>query len=1250
MPRYTDEQRACVERLVGPVDVSAGAGSGKTFTLTQRIAGALADPDSGVDSIDQVCAITFTEKAASELKGRVRSTLRAEGMFDDALKVDSAWISTIHGMCARILRASALDLGIDPEFKVLMGKVADDLLEDSLNEAVAAAREDGRYETLFREYASTASGGDAPIVRLVSSVLSEVAGLRGGFDDLVVVPSDARPRDVARELLAAYEEAWPCYEKAKPNKTNDAAREAALSTMDALEPYVAGEGEDTAEGLLEVLDRCPIAGALRSKDAKEATGECKAAHYDAIAQAMLLQGDVVLDQLIGLAREAQAAFAKNKRALAALDNNDLIKGALAALERPDVLARFEDRFRLVMVDEFQDTDALQLAIVGKLCGPGMRYLCTVGDAQQSIYGFRGADINVYRAYQRGLSDPGIAARGGDPRQLRLTTNFRSHGDILAFVKKVCAQPSVFGDGFLDLKARYDGSGYLAGDEPRIQLSCTSLVPERGRGSIRDAVEVQAREIAAYFTRMRESGHALSEMVLLLGAVKNADVYARAIRGAGYPCIIAGGSLFAQAPEVHAVNALLQSIANPCDTQALFAALSGPAFCLGASDLLRLGTETDGETGLPVGGRLDRGLAREVSAALRGASSSPALARVAQIMSKARRDIRRRPLSEVLAGVLRDSGWIARLQAQGPEGMAQLGNVMKAVRFVREAEDDLELGPSRAAAHFDALLEQGMREAPGALNLEGQEAIRIMTIHASKGLEFPIVALADFARTSSVGDLVIQRVEGETFVSLKGRSRTLAGKDVVRAAFDATRGEMDASAVTAGALRSVDAVTRRAALAAVADYEELSEAQRLFYVGATRAKEALGVFMCLKEQKTNPLNAYVSTVDDVRSAFFGPDGLFPEESCEVGYGGTAAAPFKVSRIRYADLARAREEEAAGATVPRGELGVVSVCRVGREEPLRPVSPERRPTGILSYTSVAHASELAGDALGLGRSAAERASDARAVAHILEAGRLGPDMDKGALFAAIALVEGEMRKTKSHAADLFIQSDGDSGDLDDCVTQKFEGGRASDDDKATDFGSALHRLCQIAALAGQDVARDRVGAMACVYGVSDAERLSKALERWLGSSARARALSYGRVQPEVSFSVPLGEGVLEGEIDLLCDDPAVLGENALAGEGGPESRGDAFIVDYKTGGYAAETSEQLRDKHALQACCYAYATLAQGYGAVDLAFVRVEQDDPDGLDTLETVSYRFTSADVCVLRSVLEKQSAGLWGQARGESRG
>jgi len=130
-------QRKCVETLDRPIVVAAGAGSGKTFTLTKRIVGAV---QSGyVDDIGQVCAITFTNKAAAELKSRVKAELRACGLVEQSLKADDAWISTIHGMCARILRAHAVELDLDPSFQMADGTLVDRLRNQAVEEVLEAA-------------------------------------------------------------------------------------------------------------------------------------------------------------------------------------------------------------------------------------------------------------------------------------------------------------------------------------------------------------------------------------------------------------------------------------------------------------------------------------------------------------------------------------------------------------------------------------------------------------------------------------------------------------------------------------------------------------------------------------------------------------------------------------------------------------------------------------------------------------------------------------------------------------------------------------------------------------------------------------------------------------------------------------------------------------------------------------------------------------------------------------------------------
>lgn len=233
-------------------------------------------------------------------------------------------------------------------------------------------------------------------------------------------------------------------------------------------------------------------------------------------------------------------------------------------------------------------------------------------------------------------------------------------------------------------------------------------------------------------------------------------------------------------------------------------------------------------------------------------------------------------------------------------------------------------------------------------------------------------------------------------------------------------------------------------------------------------------------------------------------------------------------------------------------------------------------------------------------------------------------------------------------------------------------AKDADSATDFGSALHRLAQLAALRGDEAARTHLDAACRTYGVGDRARLAAALERWLGSAAHARAQSYAHREPEFPFALPVADGVLEGEIDLLCfDEPPVPQGDALGGrdaascsasEGAAQPAGSlqdvscsasesaaqptdvpqsasnaapraAFIVDYKTGGSLAETDEQLRDKHRLQGQCYAFAVLSAGFDAVDIAFVRVERDDPAGVDALQQVAYAYTAADLPDLARVI-----------------
>lgn len=329
------------------------------------------------------------------------------------------------------------------------------------------------------------------------------------------------------------------------------------------------------------------------------------------------------------------------------------------------------------------------------------------------------------------------------------------------------------------------------------------------------------------------------------------------------------------------------------------------------------------------------------------------------------------------------------------------------------------------------------------------------------------------------------------------------------------------------------------------------------------------------------------------------------------------------------------------------------------------PERPATGLFSYSSLHAAAEEGCE--GAAAPACDSAESAHAFAQVpASVSGSGSESETG-----LELEFAPVPASASTSASVSIP---------DPVDAPASRMSAKDADSATDFGSALHRLAQLAALRGDDAARAHLDAACRTYGVGDRARLAAALERWLGSAAHARAQAYAHREPEFPFALPVADGVLEGEIDLLCFDapPVPQGDapggcrdaSCSASEAAAQPAGSlqdsscstsgdaaqptdvpqsasnaapraasnaaprtAFIVDYKTGGSPAETDEQLRDKHRLQGQCYAFAVLSAGFDAVDIAFVRVERDDPAGIDALQQVAYAYTAADLPDLARVI-----------------
>ena len=1189
-------QEKCVNTLDKPLAVSAGAGSGKTFTLTRRIVHAL---ESGyLTDIDQVLAITFTSKAAGEIKSRVKGALRAGGMIEQALKTDEAWISTIHGMCSRILRAHALELGLDPAFKVADEATVKTLLDASLEE-VLGGRDDlvtvaegvspERLDALFASFDVHPAGPrTASVEGMVRQLVEAASAHPDGMASVVAPPEAPSPIKLLAQLVDVAETAYALADGVKPGSTRD---KFLAATQDALEGAreLIGRGSDglTYRRVLSAMNGFPVPGRNFGKNTPYGEQAVELAEqYCAIAaQARCGLVQEQLATLIDVAKSVADAFARRKREAGLLDNNDLLAFASRAFrDHPAIQAAYADRFKLVMVDEFQDTDQLQVDMIKRMAGEGFSRMCTVGDAQQSIYRFRGADVSVYR---RHLED---VRRRNPEGIIELPDNFRSHGDVLALCDRIFEQPQVFGAEFMSLapgRAESKVKRPFLPDGPRVQVQVT-VAPSRGVSSA-DAVAVAARRVAKSFSQFAAAGHRPGDMVVLLGGMGRANVYAEALRAEGLPCVVAGGSIFNRAPEVALVVRLAQAIANPKWTTALFEVLSSELFALSADDLLELSTGMDEERGIPRRRAFDQGFRHIERKVASGRAVSPALAACASLMRRASEQVGNAALADIMQGIVADSGWLARLEAAGPEGLARAGNVYKAIRMARDIEAAGGMGPAGVAEEL-ALRVELAKEAPGALSAEGGDFVRIMTVHASKGLEFPIVAVAelrdDAARSQA---LECCSIEGCTYVSLDGghvleRLKEKTSSLVAKSGSYQPFCEFNDEELAAMISRSQLPADRRAAIKLHEERGEAAESRRLLYVALTRAKEALVVSMRGKSSKVDVTGLSKSCWGDVQSALAGECCVFEPGVSMFDFGGQRPARVECVHLTPADVEELLgasgaaggevlqvdggpdvDEAAVGGCPAGGKPGMIALPVVRPYEPERGKPYEGARAGMFSYSSIAE------DGDGLADFSVEDAVDDAASASL----------------------------------------------------------GARDADAATSLGTAFHRLAQLAALAWQpgcalerpDAARQRALERSCGLSAEQRDRLDAALERWFASDIASRMGACESVIPEAPFLVRVGgpcdAAYLEGEIDLLgCVAPAGTRE---------QPAGSALVVDYKTGGSPAETAEQLHEKHLLQATCYAYAVLLEGYAQVECVFVRVEQDRSVAPGQPQTVSYRFDAAD-------------------------
>ena len=1273
LTRCTPGQRETVLTVDAPLMVSAGAGSGKTFTLTQRIVHALLPGSDGapapLGSIEQVLAITFTKKAAAELRARIKAALRAEGLADQALLADDAWVTTIHGMAARLLRENALEAGIDTAFEVLPEARAQELFDQAVERVVARLDEGAGGPLVAELLADRPLVGKGPYERGAMDdaldLLHRAQAMPAGLDGLQLVEPSTTPAALLRALYELGEEfqqitaAWE-----SPNTREQPSIDAIGPALDGARAWFddaaqAACGFDDAAfdptRFRRVLYAFPPTTATFGAKRDEA-GFCEGYRAEYVRLAFEAEGALgqrAVQAIAAIARLVDSEF-RALKGPGSFDSNDLLLMALRALQgNPAIAERYRRRFRLIMVDEFQDTDKVQVEVIRLLAAPGLANVCVVGDAQQSIYRFRGADINVFHDYRAALRAQAQQAEGGKgsalaaqacdagcegsaegtgsaeapaapshapspapgtPRFPQLTSNFRSHGDVLAVVERVFSQPQSFGEGFLRLEAAgkvnavpdpaFDGPGAF----PRVAVDAVHY--QRGTRSAvgvpRDeAVAVAARRIARHFAALRDQhGVSSNAMALLLGKMANAQAYIDALRAEGLDSVMVGGSVFAAAAEPQLVGSLLRYAVNTQDEQALLDALFSPLFAVSDDALLALAYGVDDE-----GERQHRSFARAFlqEGALEGSGLPDAdlqgVALAREALRRFVRSARGGKAASALRALLAGTGLLDYEQGRGADGLAAGGNYAKALRLVESLARETA-GIASLSAAYDAAL-AASKAAPGVLASAQSEFVRIMTVHASKGLQFDHVAVAEVRDGTARPSAFLAENEGSATFALstsmgEGPARTTRDK-VLKLPCDAEPPEWLADARTPGQLLH--------GLRAFSRQQELDEARRLLYVAMTRAVKSL----------------YLSHVTSSKpEAAYEADGIFAEVHaalgweagegttvCQCPYGGSAPAQVTCLHLTPETL-----DDAAPAIVadepPRATVDVPRRPELPAPLPL-PWSPLRQ--DVRSYSSLEHDYDPAafvGEVEDEGEAVRAAGGEAAGDASALDDGAA----DGEAPCAPVSPIDASV------PADAPASSD---GEVPDAAAESAALAREAPED-ATALGTAFHHLAQRAIIAC--AAEPQPRALRCpdqaavqaqvrqgVLSAGQQERLHAALDRWFASAVAQRFATCEAIAAEVPFMVVIeGDGskgplYLEGEIDGLAD------------AGG----GRAFLVDYKTGGSPAEQPEQLHAKHLQQASCYAYALLDQGFNEVEACFVRVEQPDPADPDQPQVVSYRFAQAD-------------------------
>jgi ATP-dependent helicase/nuclease subunit A len=748
--RFSDQEsrRLIHEELLTNILVEAGAGSGKTQMLAERMAAGVA---SGVYQVEHMAAVTFTRKAASELRGRFHLALEGElaraslpGSNDPKRieRIQSALSNlerffggTIHSFCARLLRERPVESGVSPGFTEL-----DETEDFELRRRV------------WRDFISAArAAGDADMMALIAADiqpkdLDSAFATICGNDDVEFPPGEAACPD-PKPAFQALEAFWTELEKNLPSNidadTTCGIQKAAQKFQGQLRVNRSSCDRPSIVATLLGIWNCNSAivqkwwadSVQEKKRLRDLIAELHGEFHTAVVQPYLAQWHQYVYRLsVTLLSRARGFAAAERRRINTLNYGDLLNlTALVLRENRLVRKALQQKFQHLFVDEFQDTDPVQAEILFWLAEESAQSTATkessgadwrrvtlrpgalfvVGDPKQSIYRFRRADIDIYNIVRQRFSNPACG------RVVSLTLNFRSVPKLCNWANEVFAtlfppEPTAHAPRFARLDA-YQGDTALGGVFTLTHNCPANMLQEQ------DAAKIANYILAEVNAKRRR----FSDFLILTRRKRDRIApYASALETRNIPVEVSGAGAFGESAEVEVLTVLLRALADPQDALSLIAVLRGPLFGMSDPELFAF---------KQAGGWFS--LFHEPGDAAPSLRVHSALAALRQYY----RWTRILPAAGAMDRILEDTGYLA--WAATTPGGVNAGDLLHAVDRIRRV---VEAGGSLADAADELEADSEAINEVESLPLEPgrTDVVRLMNLHKAKGLEADVVFLAD----------------------------------------------------------------------------------------------------------------------------------------------------------------------------------------------------------------------------------------------------------------------------------------------------------------------------------------------------------------------------------------------------------------------------------------------------------------------------------------------------------------------------